>query len=319
MSLHRLMLNLSGRPLTPSILSSLSTGLSPLNISSLEFLNSRADEVALLEALRGSGTLSAFTAERPLTVYLKVGYDADGKNKLDDASYLEHALGTSPLMVEAASSPNLKVVPLLHNPETFLQTSPSIMKSLSSSLSHLPSYGLSTNGLPLPPSHPLHFPQSLLPTSPNFTHLHAPLNPLEPAYSVAPLPGLTRVAYRPLTCYPCLGTSDTGDCYSLVSAPADDAVGGGEEGYRRALNVALGHFDVSSYSGLDADTLEGVSYVRNMIQGLDGREFMSFKSYERHLDAEVVPGLHGMFEEVDEETSEVLTEYFKALGAKVRR
>ena len=98
------MLNLSGRPLTPSILSSLSTGLSPLKISSLEFLNSRADEVELLEALRGSGTLAAFTAERPLTVYLKVGYDADGKNKLDDASYLEHSLGTSPLMVEAGES-----------------------------------------------------------------------------------------------------------------------------------------------------------------------------------------------------------------------
>ena len=53
-------------------------------------------QATLLEAL--TPALESFTPSTPLTVYLKLGYDKDGKNKLDDEEYLKHAFQSSPFI-----------------------------------------------------------------------------------------------------------------------------------------------------------------------------------------------------------------------------
>ena len=238
----------------PRLLSSLC-----LNASKLKF-HGREAHAAVFESNvvadpSCSGPPSSKQQHRPgfsdvrKTFLLKVGYDADGKHRLD-SDYLSDAIATSPLVM-ASSDPShashSRVVVLLHNPEESMFSSSSsspddpsarsaFLKNLHAAYRSLDkhvasgliaSYGVSSNGLSLPSSHPLHLscrdlfvpPSSLGSSSPSsspapLSHLLLPHNLLEtlgyrtnvgPYLSEGLPKGFARpavIASRPLTAYP---------------------------------------------------------------------------------------------------------------------
>ena len=105
--------------------------------------------------------------------------------------------------------------------------------------------------------------------------------------------------------------------------------------YSSALNRALGHFDAvhllekeaelgdsgGKLSPEERETLDGCRLLLGLIGSLDRKVglYSSLESYEDDLAREVIPAIHGNFDELDEESSGVLGEFFKELGGAVRQ
>jgi hypothetical protein len=128
------------------------------------------------------------------------------------------------------------------------------------------SFGLCSNGLSLPPSHPLHLSlaeslmcvENLPPSSDpeKFTTVMYPFNPLE-TLATSQIPStrtFETISYRPLQAYPDGGTG-SGHPFKLVdhlvptsADPSDSLVSTHELSsppapYEDALSLAMGHFD----------------------------------------------------------------------------
>lgn len=245
-----------------------------------------------------------------------------------------------------------------YNPQSFLQELTLAMSTLQSlcDSNQITSFGVSSNGLSLPPSHPLHLPLSTIIATgaqfDSFTHLHFPLNPLEKTFSLpllksirtSPDPrvnGLVTVLSRPLTCYPDGGVGEKVIPVKLVDYELPNGNGWSNKiqetpkSYSSALNRALGHFDAvhllekeaelgdsgGKLSPEERETLDGCRLLLGLIGSLDRKVglYSSLESYEDDLAREVIPAIHGNFDELDEESSGVLGEFFKELGGAVRQ
>jgi hypothetical protein len=205
-------------------------------------------------------------------------------------------------------------------------------------------FGVVSNGLALPPTHPLHLDYKLVlraaqdaaddSSRPNLSMLQLPANVLEPMgfqvarniqSSVEKKWPMDVVCMRPLTWYPEQGTG-AGNAVSLVDYTLPNGDGGvlstqTMEGpplsYQAALNQALSHFDGTALleqkkerdlTGEERETLEGCKLLQSILHDLDVElsSVSSFAAYEKELIEKVIPTLYGRFEELDEESGQVL-------------
>mmetsp|Transcript_26039 Transcript_26039/g.39416 ORF Transcript_26039/g.39416 Transcript_26039/m.39416 type:complete len:482 (+) Transcript_26039:29-1474(+) len=144
-------------------------------------------------------------------------------------------------------------------------------------------------------------------------------------------------AMRPLTCYPDQGTGD-GDGFQLIDFPIPTEPGITEwthemisppPVYEATMKRALSHFDATEIleakqerklSEHEEQTIEGAKILIEMIQGLDRRleSSITFSQHERELMSNVMPVLEGTFEEIDEQSLEILQDFFAAHGLAAR-
>lgn len=99
--------------------------------------------------------------------------------------------------------------------------------------------------------------------------------------------------------------------------------------YQPVLNAALSHFDADAILEAskereltveERETLDGCKLLRDMIHDLDGSldTMKSFAAYEEYLVDVAVPLIYGSFEELDEESIEILQLFFRVHGMAVR-
>ena len=288
------------------------------------------------------------------------------------AEYITQTLQTSPLVQLQQEFPiDLRV--LVHNPEAQVQAllnkqqgEPSleerqdyIWSKLQSSLEGLEwavsqkliaSHGIVSNGLGLPPKHPLHMPPGIIlqakeQCSTHFTTVQLPANLLErKGITVArelhkQRHDLEIFAMRPLTCYPDLGTG-TGHPFGLVDFslpttedPTKNKYTHDMEGppaiYQVALQTAMSHFDADHILELkeeraltveERETLDGCKLCQSMLHDLDNalETVTSFQAHEDELYQKIIPIIHDTFEDFDETTGDVLQAFFAAYGVAVR-
>ncbi len=148
---------------------------------------------------------------------------------------------------------------------------------------------------------------------------------------------------RPLTCYPDRGTG-TGYPFKLVDYLIPTAEDGSGQGwshemksmptfYTQILNETMAHFDASHIIELkeiegrelsveERETLDGCKLLQSMIHDLDNNlssgQIRSFLAYEEDLYTKVVPLIHDTFEELDEDSANLLQRFFRAHGTAVR-
>jgi hypothetical protein len=271
-------------------------------------------------------------------------------------SFLTNHLSKCPLLKEATDS--IAVVPMIHNPEVQIdwgEKNPHDV--LYEKLVHafrgmeeavasnqISTYGVVSNGLALPATHPLHLDYKLVlraaqeaaddSSRPNLSMLQLPANVFEPmGFQVArniqsflekkwPM---DVTCMRPLTWYPEQGTG-AGNAVSLVDYSLPNSEGGvistlTMEGpplsYQAALNMALSHFDGTALleqkkerdlTGEERETLEGCKLLQSILHDLDVElsSALSFAAYEKELVEKVIPTLYGRFEELDEESARIL-------------
>ncbi|GMI27009.1 hypothetical protein TeGR_g3731, partial [Tetraparma gracilis] len=147
------------------------------------------------------------------------------------------------------------------------------------------------------------------------------------------------VATRPLTAYPSGGVGDASplklvDHVLLRSSgvPTSSHLlppGTVLPTYEGALRNALGHFDVEPLvdklaggplSDEEQSTLEGARLLQGLVVELDKSlsSVTSVAEHDRALRRDVVPAIHGSFEEMDETTAHVLAGFFAAHSEQVR-
>ena len=333
--------------------------------------------------------------------------------------YVAHCLSSSPLVQLrteqrlADSRPIINLVHMAHNPEAQGATLAGsgapldeirgvVKERLTDAFIGLEtgkaeglisSYGVCSNGLSLPSSHPLHLPwmdvlvaasdavgyvhgaETIDGTPPadvvaGISTLQLPANLLETnGLSVAEdvkmyldtaegddgdetpprLPNLPPTVdiyvTRPLTCYPDQGTG-SGHPFKLVDYLIDttttsDLASGMTKvwtntidatrppHYGPALAATMGHFDATEILEAgqerkltveERETLDGCRLLQSMIHDLDANldDIRSFSAYEDDLYAKVVPLIHDTFEELDEDSAQVLQSFFVAHGGAVR-
>mmetsp|Transcript_2164 Transcript_2164/g.4965 ORF Transcript_2164/g.4965 Transcript_2164/m.4965 type:complete len:655 (-) Transcript_2164:877-2841(-) len=333
--------------------------------------------------------------------------------------YVAHSLSSSPLVQLrteqrlGGSQPAINLVHMAHNPEAQgakLAGSGAPLDEIRAVVKErltdafigletgkaeglISSYGVCSNGLSLPTSHPLHLPwmdvlvaasdavgyvhgaETIDGTPPDdvvagISTLQLPANLLETnGLSVAEdvkmyldtgegddgdetpprLPNLPSTVdiyvTRPLTCYPDQGTG-SGHPFKLVDYLIDTTTtsdlasgmtkvwtntieGSRPPHYGPALAATMGHFDATEILEAgqerkltveERETLDGCRLLQSMIHDLDANldDIRSFSAYEDDLYAKVVPLIHDTFEELDEDSAQVLQSFFVAHGGAVR-
>jgi hypothetical protein len=295
------------------------------------------------------------------------------------SDYVLDTLQNSPLLELQQEMENLKLTFLLHNPEVqlveLLKDDPKatveerqdfIQKRWTPAMESLEEYakaatnptafafGVVSNGLGIPSGkkHPMHLDANLIIEAANkYSHLSTvelPANLLETyGWEVArkiksEAPKVTVAAIRPLTCYPCLGTS-SGFPFRLVdyALPALEAESIGtfdisagsipsKDGYRytndmsgipaiyqMALQAAMSHFDAEELLEIkqerdlnmeERETLDGCKLMQSMIHDLDNdlADIRSFAAHEEQLYGKIIPLIYDTFEVMDDKTSDVL-------------
>eukprot|EP00540_Astrosyne_radiata_P003567 CAMPEP_0116832796 /NCGR_PEP_ID=MMETSP0418-20121206/6089_1 /TAXON_ID=1158023 /ORGANISM="Astrosyne radiata, Strain 13vi08-1A" /LENGTH=507 /DNA_ID=CAMNT_0004462193 /DNA_START=45 /DNA_END=1568 /DNA_ORIENTATION=- len=298
-------------------------------------------------------------------------------------------IADSPFM----SLPGVETIPVLHNPEVhnnmgrqerMMDAFCYLEEAVASQddESKISGFGVVSNGLSLPPEHPLHLDwrnvlevacraaETVTGSHSHLSVLQLPANLLETRgvqvardihHHVRSSPFLSSdadympknlevYAMRPLVCYPDQGTG-TGNGFELVDyrLPVSSLSLEGDQqetattqhvlthemndapppAYPRALNAALSHFDgtelleLRQQRELDAEereTLEGCKLLQSLLHDLDVglAEARSFAAHEEHLVTQVIPTLYGTLEEMDEESSAVLQNFFAAHGMAIR-
>ena len=284
----------------------------------------------------------------------------------------------SPLLELQDEMPNLRLVFMLHNPEVqaveLLKDEPNataearrdfIQQRWTPTMERLEEYfvtkdpkafsfGVVSNGLGIPAGkkHPMHLDPNLVidaaKTYQQFSTVELPANLLEThGWEVArkikaEAPDVTVAAMRPLTCYPCLGTS-SGFPFRLVdyALPAMEdksvsvfdndtgSVGPGDGFrytndmtgipaiYQMALQAAMAHFDAEELLEIkqerdltmeERETLDGCKLMQSMIHDLDNdlAHVRSFAAHEDELYGRIIPLIYDTFEVMDDRTSDVL-------------
>lgn len=302
------------------------------------------------------------------------------------SDYVMGTIQKSPLMELQQEMEHLKLVFLLHNPEAqvadLLKDDPQatieerqdfIRQRWTPAMESLEEYsksqsnpvaftfGVVSNGLSIPSSqnHPMHLDTNLVIEAANkydqFSTVELPANLLETygwemARKIKAEAGKVNVsAIRPLTCYPCLGTS-TGFPFRLVdyALPAleDDSIATFESDkkdgfrytnemsgipaiYQMALQAAMSHFDAEELLEIkqerdlimeERETLDGCKLMQSMIHDLDNdlADVRSFAAHEDELYGRIIPLIYDTFELMDDKTSDVLQAYFAAYAVAVR-
>lgn len=237
------------------------------------------------------------------------------------------------------------------------------------------SFGVCSNGLSLPSTHPLHlFWEDVFSSAAeavqivhghksdigsNLSTIQLPANLLEinglkvanqiKQYIATSRNNKNRLdniqihVTRPLTCYPHGGTG-TGYPFKLV----DYMIPTSEDGrdlqwthllkktpsyYSSILNETMSHFDASHLIDIktsgerqltteERETLDGCKLLSSMIHDLDLKvttgQVRSFAAYEEDLYTKIVPLIHDTFEELDEESADLLQRFFRAHGDAIR-
>lgn len=162
------------------------------------------------------------------------------------------------------------------------------------------------------------------------------------AYSqsgVAPLLSKELEIYlmRPLTCFPDQGTGD-GQGFQLVDYPLPTEPGVTEwthqmtqtpPVYSATYKTAVSYFDATelleakqerALTEEEEETLMGAKILLEMIQEMDGsiEKAHSFAQHEQELLSKAIPVIDGTFDEIDDESSEVLQNFFASLGLAAR-
>jgi hypothetical protein len=148
---------------------------------------------------------------------------------------------------------------------------------------------------------------------------------------------------RPLTCYP-HGGSGTGHPFKLVDYMIPTSEDGSDlqwthllkktpSYYSSILNETMSHFDASHLIDIktsgerqltteERETLDGCKLLSSMIHDLDLKvatgQVRSFAAYEEDLYTKIVPLIHDTFEELDEESADLLQRFFRAHGDAIR-
>ncbi|KAL3916996.1 MAG: hypothetical protein SGILL_004919 [Bacillariaceae sp.] len=306
------------------------------------------------------------------------------------SDFILDSVQKSPLLELQDEMPNLKLVFMLHNPEVqaveLLKDDPNasaddrrhyIQQRWTPTMERLEEYfgsrdprvfsfGVVSNGLGIPAGkdHPMHLDPELVIDAANsyqqFSTVELPANLLEThgwdmARKIkAETSNLTISAMRPLTCYPCLGTSSKFP-FRLVdyALPAmedksinvfDDDAGSikPESGFRytndmsgipaiyqMALQAAMAHFDAEELLEIkqerdltmeERETLDGCKLMQSVIHDLDNdlENVRSFAAHEDELYGRIIPLIYDTFELMDDKTSDVLQAYFAAYAVAVR-
>ena len=219
----------------------------------------------------------------------------------------------------------------------------------------IPSFGVVSNGLALPKDHPLHLDVAVVLNAADraakelgleqssLSILQLPINVMEVrgiqvARAVKALrPHIQLYAMRPLTYYPDFGTG-TGQSISLLDYCLPQGpdqqdwthlMAGPPPFYQKVLNIALSHFDGEALleakqernlTDEEAETLEGAKYLQSLLHELDAEiaNVISFSAYEEHVMNVVIPALFGTFEELDEPSTHILSNFFAAHGWTIR-
>lgn len=237
------------------------------------------------------------------------------------------------------------------------------------------SYGVCSNGLSLPSSHPLHLSwKDIFLTASmamnqvhgidsnrvaNLSTLQLPVNLLETrGVQVAneikqyvaslekklSLPSSIKIhSTRPLTCYLDGGTGSE-HILKLIDTKIPITENDSEfvwtnqikkmpTYYTTVLNETMSHFDASHLIEIktsgerpltmeERETLDGCKLLSSMLHDLDvsltSGNIMSFADYEKDLYTKVVPLIHDNFEELDEQTADLLQRFFQAHANAVR-
>ncbi|GMH50540.1 hypothetical protein TrLO_g14008 [Triparma laevis f. longispina] len=337
--MNRLILNLSKQNalMNPEAAKAVQSALG-MGIGGIEIVRSDAEESHLLTLLSSSPSPPS-----PLPIYLKIGYTSTGSNMLHSPEFISHEINTSPIVKSGR-----EVIPVIHNLEEGkrdrdLKEFEEVVKicvgsfdEITKKTKNTPSYGLSSNGLGLSISHPLHLSLEtfLNHSTSSFTHLFFPYNPIETT-SISQIPkdkSFKTIAFRPLTGYPDGGVGEGVGLrfldYDIRGGMTMDMKGVGEE-YNSALKLALGHFDAEyltiesgerTLTPEERETLDGCKLLRSLILSEDRSldSIRSFQSYEKNLTQNIIPLIHENFEELDEESTEVLAGFFMEHANAVR-
>jgi hypothetical protein len=149
--------------------------------------------------------------------------------------------------------------------------------------------------------------------------------------------GLELFAMRPLTCFPDLGTGNNQGFqlidYHLPTEPGitewSNMMTNPPPVYQATYKMALSHFDASDLleeaqrrklNAEEEEILQGAKIIRDMLQTLDNslESTRSFSQHEQMLLNQVLPIMQGTFDEIDEESHEVLQNYFASVGLAAR-
>jgi hypothetical protein len=299
------------------------------------------------------------------------------------SDYVLEAMKSSPLL---ELKDNVHLIFLIHNPEVqvleLLKDDPNVsledrlayiqqkwapalesMQEYASSSAEI-SFGVVSNGLGIPAeqNHPMHLGADIVidaaKTHDRFSTIQLPANLLEMhgwemARKIhAEVPSIDVMAFRPLTCYPDLGTGNGHPFllldYDLPSLNVDplgpfssssstsnqnvqhtNEMTGAPTVYQIALQTVMSHFDAEELLELkqtreltmeERETLDGCKLVQSMIHDLDTdlENIRSFAAHEEELYSRIIPLLHDTFEAMDDRTTEVLSAYFAAYAVAVR-
>jgi hypothetical protein len=243
-------------------------------------------------------------------------------------------------------------------------------------------FGVVSNGLSLPSTHPLHLSATLVLQAARdayqqtqsgdsdgglaLTVVQLPMNALETAGLAAArhfqhakrnysyLSRLKVYSMRPLTCYPDGGTgltrhafvladflqsiSETSSSFSstthspiataaaAATRPAaqiwTNEMSSGPLDYDVALRNALAHFDApdlmerdpSTLTHVERDTVQGCRLLQGILHDLDEAlsRTRSWSTHQEYLYQHVIPTLYDTFDEYDDETANVLAQFFAA-------
>lgn len=142
---------------------------------------------------------------------------------------------------------------------------------------------------------------------------------------------------RPLTCFPDQGTG-TGQGFQLVDYPIPTEPGVTEwthqmtqppPVYPATYKTAVSYFDATELleakqerelTDEEEETLMGAKILLEMIQDMDMgiEKALSFAQHEQDLLSRAVPVIDGTFDEIDDESLEVLQNFFASLGLAAR-
>jgi hypothetical protein len=150
-------------------------------------------------------------------------------------------------------------------------------------------------------------------------------------------PDLQVYAMRPLTYYPDSGTGTGHGAalldYLLPQGPEQQEwthlMTGPPKFYHQVLNLALSHFDGEalleaklerSLTPEEEETLDGAKVLQSLLREMDAGidTVTSFSQHEQHVMNVVIPTLSSTFEELDEPSTHMLSNYFAAHGWTIR-
>jgi hypothetical protein len=245
--------------------------------SVMEQLRGYTNLIALRAAAEPSSSLSPSSTRVKVHVSLMNPEDSsDAATSASSGSNSNSPFGASGLILPPSAPKKKTASSSSNSSESLIEAFLALENAVASDV--IDSYGVCSNGLSLPATHPLHYPLSSIPLNderfPNFTQLHFPVNLMERSgldvakQAKSLMPSVKVYATRPLSYYPDGGVASE-DCFKLVdykmesgneqndSSSTQDVVLSSSTilsqlthevsklpaSYQAALSEALGYFD----------------------------------------------------------------------------